>query len=54
MYHDDRMTGSLNMPFVNGYPILAMPIDEAKKYKIIVLETAAGTGTSPENTSPRR
>lgn len=47
LYHDDRMTGSLNMPFVNGYPILAMPIDEAKKYKIIVLETAGWDRDEP-------
>ncbi|WP_048147909.1 hypothetical protein [Palaeococcus ferrophilus] len=47
LYHDDRMTGSLGRPFVNGYPILAMPMEEAKKYKIIVLETAAWDRDEP-------
>jgi hypothetical protein len=47
LYHDEMMTGSLGRPFVNGYPILAMPIDEAKRYKIIVLETAGWDRDEP-------
>ncbi len=47
LYHDDMATGSLGYAFVNGYPIIAMPMEEAKKYKIIVLETVAWDRDEP-------
>ena len=47
LYHDDLATGSLASAFINGYPILAMPMEEAEKYRIIVLETAGWDRDEP-------
>ncbi|WP_297505396.1 hypothetical protein [Thermococcus sp.] len=47
LYHDEMSTGSLGSAFVNGYPILAMPMEEAEKYRIIVLETAGWDRDEP-------
>ncbi|ASJ07898.1 hypothetical protein A3L11_01130 [Thermococcus siculi] len=47
LYHDEMATGSLGYAFINGYPLLAMPMDDAEKYKIIVLETAGWDRDEP-------
>ncbi len=47
LYHDDLATGSLESAFINGYPIIAMPMEEAEKYRIIVLETAGWDRDEP-------
>lgn len=39
LYHDERAI-SVSYPFVNGYPIFAMPLDEVKKYRKVYVHTA--------------
>ncbi len=39
LYHDERAI-SVSYPFINGYPIFAMPLDEVKKYRKIYVHTA--------------
>ncbi|NJE04455.1 hypothetical protein [Thermococcus sp. MV11] len=38
LYHD-RNAARPDWPFTNGYPVLAMPLDEAKKYQEIFVKT---------------
>ncbi len=47
LYHDEMATGSLGSAFVNGYPIIAMPMEKAEKYRVIVLETAGWDRDEP-------
>ncbi|ASJ14757.1 hypothetical protein [Thermococcus radiotolerans] len=39
LYHDERAI-SVSYPFINGYPIFAMPLEEVKKYRKIYVHTA--------------
>ena len=47
LYHDELTTGSLASAFINGYPMIAMPMEEAEKYRTIVLETAGWDRDEP-------
>ncbi|CAD5244829.1 conserved exported protein of unknown function [Thermococcus camini] len=46
LYHDDKAI-SLDYAFVNGYPVLAMPLEEAEKYRLIAFKTAAWDRDEP-------
>ncbi|WP_148883468.1 hypothetical protein [Thermococcus aciditolerans] len=39
LYHDERAI-SVSFPFINGYPIFVMPLDEVKKYRKVYVQTA--------------
>ncbi|KUH33484.1 hypothetical protein APY94_05835 [Thermococcus celericrescens] len=39
LYHDERAI-SVSYPFINGYPIFVMPLDEVKKYRKVYVQTA--------------
>ncbi|WP_258083842.1 hypothetical protein [Thermococcus thermotolerans] len=39
LYHEDRAI-SVEWSYINGYPLLAMPLDEAREYKKIYIHTA--------------
>ncbi|WP_099212166.1 hypothetical protein [Thermococcus henrietii] len=46
LYHDDRAI-SVGYPFINGYPIFAMPLDEVREYRKIYVHTAGWDIDSP-------
>ncbi|WP_324735856.1 hypothetical protein VFC49_01335 [Thermococcus sp. SY098] len=39
LYHDERAI-SVNYPFINGYPIFVMPMEEVEKWKKVYVQTA--------------
>ncbi|WP_240910611.1 hypothetical protein [Thermococcus sp. GR6] len=46
MYHDDRAI-SVNWSYINGYPIFVMPLDEARKYRRILIKTTGWNNDDP-------
>ena len=47
LFHDPRAVGNISYPFINGYPVMAIPVEEAEQYRYIILKTLAWDRDEP-------
>ncbi|WP_457750891.1 hypothetical protein [Thermococcus sp.] len=47
LFHDPRAVGNISYPFINGYPVIAIPVEELDDYRYIILKTVAWDRDEP-------